>query len=114
MLDTRDLWEEYDAIVQRIEDAEDDGEAPPLEEDIERRDSLHELLHDIDPNKYGVVLIEEGREFEDYCEDMAYDVGYVERGSSISYYVDWEKWASDCAMDYTSVTFDGTDYYYRE
>ena len=85
------------------------------EEDKERRDALQALADEL-----GGTLSSQGDEtlipqydFEDYAREFAYDIGMVERDSSIEMYVAWEKWSNDLAMDYTSVTFDGTDYYIR-
>lgn len=60
----------------------------------------------------GVTLIPEN-DFEDYARQMAEDCGYCNSDNPLVRYVDWDKWAHDVQMDYTSVEFDGETYYYR-
>lgn len=51
------------------------------------------------------------RYWQQYAEQFAEDVGMIERDSSMSTYVDWEKYADDLRMDATSFdTAHGTYY----
>lgn len=49
--------------------------------------------------------------FAEYCEEFAYDTGDISRDSQMAFYVDWDKYAEDMKMDYTTITFQGTDFY---
>ncbi len=61
----------------------------------------------------GVTFIPEN-DFKDYAEELAYDIGVVNRDSQITVYIDWESWADDVKMDYSVVEFDGDTYWWRE
>lgn len=66
------------------------------EEEIERLVALQELESQFfngDVAEYAgneSTLIPDW-EFDDYCEELAYDIGVVERDSTIAGYVDWER-----------------------
>ena len=112
-LDARELMKELDELRDQKTDAEENKDALGLDEaEEERLTALLELEEALGPGS-DVTLIPDD-EFEDYAEEMAYDVGFVTRDSTISSYIDWERWADACKMDYTTITFDGDDYLYRE
>lgn len=52
-------------------------------------------------------------EWVEYAEQLADDLGMVDSDSSLRFYIDWEKWAEDLKMDYSSFDFEGTTYYVR-
>jgi len=62
-------------------------------------------------NNYEPTLIAEDY-FEEYARELAEDVGALSNDWPASY-IDWEAAAVALQMDYTSVEFDGTTYYYR-
>ncbi len=111
-LDARELMKELDELRDTKDDAEEDADLALDEEEEERLAALIELEEALGPGS-DVTLIPD-HEFEDYAEEMAYDVGFVERSSTIASYIDWERWATDLEMDYTRVEFDGGDYLYRD
>lgn len=53
-------------------------------------------------------------EFEDYARDLAQDIGAIsgDEGWPMSY-IDWERAAEALQADYSTMTYDGTDYYVR-
>lgn len=54
-------------------------------------------------------------EFEDYAQQLAEDIGAVEDFSRwpVSC-IDWQQAADELRMDYTSVDYEGTTYFYQE
>jgi hypothetical protein len=70
------------------------------------------------PNDWGdgITFIHED-DFTDYCEELAYEVGYLEdlrkETNPLSYCIDWDKWARDCKNDYAEIEFEGQTYLYR-
>jgi len=107
-LDTRDLASELEDFDHFGEDGE--GLEP---EDIERRDEIRELLEEVDPDGYGETLIPE-EDFEEHARELAEEIGAVADFSAWPCTaIDWKQAASDLQTDYSTVTFDGTDYYYR-
>lgn len=106
-----DLWDEYQDLIDGEADGElDDADRDRLAEF--RRFDAEEFCTIEDLAREEPTGIPEW-EFEDYCQDLAEDCGYVDNDSPLRYYVDWEKWARDCKVDYTEVTFDGSTYLVR-
>jgi len=63
--------------------------------------------------EYGETLIRDTY-FKDYAMQLADDIGAINRDSHWpNDYIDWDRAASDLQMDYTSVDFDGVEYWIR-
>tara|TARA_Y100001938_G_C7943012_1_gene355287 strand:- start:410 stop:781 length:372 start_codon:yes stop_codon:yes gene_type:complete len=111
-LDSRDLEE-------RIIELEKDNNL--TDEEKEEYNQLIAIKNDCEDYgwEHGIYFISEYY-WVTYCEDFAYDCGYMETFKSnngynpLSYCVDWEKWADQVKMDYSSITFNNRDYYWRE
>jgi len=90
------------------------------EDDIERISAIEELIEEVgkDNCEFGVTFIRENFWVE-YCEDFAYECGYLGSPYGASdtnplwYHIDWESWADSMAQDYDQIEFDGDDYYWR-
>jgi hypothetical protein len=108
IFDSRDVMDRLDEL--QAMDADD------LDED--ERDELQTLLAieaeaGNEPDwKYGMTFIADGY-WETYAEETAFDVGFVERNSTIARYIDWERWSNDLAVDYTVYDFEGYAFYAR-
>ena len=94
-------------IIERIEELQADC------------DELTELLaltaqcSDIDDWDDGVDLIRDTH-FEAYARDLAEECGLIPAATKWPLTcIDWKQAASELQMDYTSVTFAGTDYWVR-
>lgn len=60
------------------------------------------------------VFVSEGRDFEDYAQELAEDLGLIPDGLGWPLNcIDWEMAARELAYDYTSVDFRGTTYLVR-
>ena len=88
------------------------------EYDEERIEAIEELIEEVGEDNFdmGVAFIRENY-WESYCEDMAYEFGYLD-GNPNDYnplhnYIDWQGWADAVAMDYNQTEFDGDNYYWR-
>lgn len=51
--------------------------------------------------------------FKDYARSMAEDCGMIDPESSMANYIDWDAWARDVRMDYSSVEIAGVTYWAR-
>ena len=135
-LDTRNLAEEREELKQSIldsflenfphyEDMTDTFEDIRFEEEeIEswKEDWITELelINDIDRLEeevgseweYGVTLIEED-EFEEYCEELCTDIGYISKDFPSWIEIDWEATASNMRQDYSEVDYQGRTYLFR-
>lgn len=62
---------------------------------------------------HGVSLIHEDY-FETYAEELAEDIGAVQKDAAWpNSFIDWKAAAEALQQDYTSIDFDGTTYYGR-
>lgn len=119
-LDLGDLAQELEELVDQEQDAEDDPEGlQPTDDDKDRlamlrglEDQFFTTMEDYARNES--TLIEE-IDFENYAQQFADEVGYVQDADSNSLmsYIDWERWADDLKQDYTEVEFDGRTYLIR-
>ena len=87
------------------------------EYDEERIQQINDLIEEVGEDNFemGVAFIRENY-WESYCEDMAYDFGFLDRqddNNPLHYHIDWQGWADAVAMDYNQTKFDGYDYYWR-
>lgn len=83
------------------------------ESDATDGDSVSEALNDA-MGYYGPTLISEDY-FPDYAEEFVTDCGYIsdDMPEMIRNNIDWSGIAEDMKVDYTCVTFDGSDWYIR-
>jgi hypothetical protein len=62
---------------------------------------------------YPLTLIRESY-FEDYAQELAEDIGAVNRGATWpNNCIDWKQAARELQYDYTSTQIDGVTYFYR-
>jgi hypothetical protein len=105
IFDSRDLLDELKTL-----DEEDDY-------DRERIEMIDDLIEEVGRDNFemGVTFIRENYWVE-YCEDMAYDCGYMDRqddNNPLQYHIDWQGWADAVEMDYSQSDFDGDTYFWR-
>ena len=100
IFDSRDLLDELKTLDK--------------EYDEERIEAIEELIEEVGEDNFdmGVAFIRENY-WEQYCEDMAYDFGYLDHqddSNPLHYHIDWRGWADAVAMDYNQTEFDGDNY----
>ena len=101
IIDSRDLLDELKTL-DKIDD-------------LDRIAEIEELIEEVGRDNFdmGVTFIRENY-WVQYCEDLAYDCGYLDRQENpLHYHIDWQGWADAVAMDYSQTEFDGDDYYWR-
>lgn len=83
------------------------------ESDATDGDSVSEALNDA-MGYYGPTLISESY-WEDYAKETVIEFGYIsdDMPEMIRNNIDWSGIAEDMKVDYTCVTFDGSDWYIR-
>lgn len=115
-------------IIERIKELESDRDAADAEgaEALEAWDesgdgdelrSLKSLAEDAEGYspfwQYGETLIRDSY-FEEYAQELAADIGAIDPKANWPLNcIDWGKAADELKQDYTSVEFDGVEYWVR-
>lgn len=74
---------------------------------------LENLESEISEWRHGEAMIPES-DWEDYTRQLAEDIDAIpDNAQWPCTCIDWEQAAKELAMDYTTVTYQGTDYYVR-
>lgn len=108
--------QELDTIKSAVEVAEDGfttEERDELKRLRELKDDVGERRGKIDDE--GGPFIHEA-DFEDYARELVEELGYLDNKMASQWpftCIDWEKAAEELKMDYSVITWDGQDYYYR-
>lgn len=113
-----DVWDTRDlaALVEKLE-AEQDDTAEDYEEqraELDRArtlaDELRNYAEDFD---YGATVIRDSY-FVEYAQQLAEDVGAIDSEAGWpACHIDWDAAAAALRMDYTSITFEGEDWWVR-
>jgi hypothetical protein len=104
IFDSRDLLDELKTLDKEYDDQEQNCRA------IEELNCKRLVRDNFD---MGVTFIRENY-WVQYCEDLAYDCGYLDRQENpLHYHIDWQGWADAVEMDYDQIDFDGDNYYWR-
>ena len=101
IIDSRDLLDELKTLDK--------------EDDLERITEIKEVIEEVGEDNFemGVTFIRENY-WVQYCEDFAYDCGYLDRQENpLHYHIDWQGWADAVEMDHSQIIFDGDTYYWR-
>lgn len=106
---TDDIIDSRD-IIEAIEALQDDD---TMIDELAALEALAEEAEEYSSDwQYGEALIRDSY-FQDYAQDLAFDIGYKEPESWPYDCIDWEMAATGLQMDYTSVDFDGVTYWIR-
>jgi len=103
----------YDNETESLESAIASAESEFDEDAREELAELENLESEISDWRHGETMIPES-DFEEYAMQYADDVGAIDSSASWPLNcIDWKQAAGELAMDYTTVTYQGTDYYVR-
>ena len=119
IFDSRDLLDELKTLKKEKE-LNKKLNIDVIDYEEERIEAIEELIEEVGEDNFdmGVTFIRENY-WVSYCEDCAYDFGFISSpyGKSdtnpLWYHIDWESWADSMAQDYDQIEFDGDDYYWR-
>lgn len=106
-----DMTDSYDDILMEEEEIQDWKEGWSEEiEHIEEIDSIEEEIgSEFD---YGTTLIDE-YDMEEYVKDLLEELGYIPKDFPSWIEIDWSATADNVKQDYSEVTYQGTEYFYR-
>ena len=116
IFDSRDLLDELKTLKKEKE-LNKKLNIDVIDYEEERIEAIEELIEEVGEDNFemGVTFIRENY-WEQYCEDTAYDFGFLDRqddSNPLHYHIDWRGWADAVAMDYNQTTFNGDNYYWR-
>lgn len=121
------LRDALDAAKESLAEAVTDEEKEAAESEVESATlefgtdeqaelkEIEELRDETDSREFrhGIQLIP-CDEFEDYARQLAEDIGAIpDNAQWPCTCIDWEQAAKELAADYSVVTFQGSDYYFR-
>ena len=119
IIDSRDVIKRIEYLEAEVEECElcKAGEGDCEDSDHDEYRALKELAEEAEgyaPDwTFGEALIRDSY-FEDYARELAEDIGAIKGDESWPLsFIDWERAADALKQDYTSVTFDGVDYWIR-
>jgi hypothetical protein len=100
-----------------LQDAADNTDTPQDADAAELLKLLDSLADEVGEWSEGNTLIR-CTEWEDYCEEMASDCGYLPqlgKGQHNPLFdcIDWSEWAAMVRQDYSECEIGGVDYLYR-
>ena len=106
--------EELETAVEDAQSTLDDAAAEFGDDEQTELAELDELESEIGREwRHGETMIPEN-DFEDYARELADDIGAIDKNAGWPCTcIDWEQAAKELAMDYTTVTYQGDDYYVR-
>ena len=116
IFDSRDLLDELKTLKKEKE-LNKKLNINVMDYEEERIEAIKELIEEVGKDNFemGVTFIRSNY-WVSYCEDCAYDFGFISSpyGKSdtnpLWYHIDWESWADSMAQDYDQIEFDGDDY----
>lgn len=115
-LSLRKLKAEYD----KLKAMSDEGAATCIYDDDWDQDRFH-LLEKLENDlcmsfkkaiEHCDALIPED-EWEEYCQNLAEEVGCIQRDCRLIDFVNWDDWADAMRADYKQIDFDGDTYYWK-
>lgn len=129
----RYLADQKDALETALDDAQEALDDDPDNADLESTrddarvelkdflgeyetelDGLQEVMDEALSEDNSPLIREEY--FAEYAEDLAEDLGYIERGMKDKWpftCIDWERAADELKSDYSTIDVCGSTYYYR-
>jgi len=109
ILDSRDLQDTLDTFFADEPEDYTAEERRYIREIIELKNVTEE-----EGWEYGIKFIPVS-EFKEYAQDLAEDCQLIPDNLSWPIIcINWEQAARELAYDYSMISFDGSDYYYRE
>ena len=109
--------EDFDELTKHIDNSEDEDVQKWKEDnsdDFDHIEEIDELEDEISEFTFGKTLIPND-DFTEYCEDMINGCYYMKNVPSfVKDNINWDGVASDLEVDYSSVTYQGESYFYRD
>lgn len=105
-----DMTESFDDI--RMDEEEIQDWKTGWEDELLEIDEINDIENNVTDFTYGETLIPE-HEWEDYVRELCEDIGYIPKDLPSWIEIDWKATAKNVAQDYSFISYQGEDYYYR-
>lgn len=117
VIDSRDVLARIEELRDLLAGPDDETIDATEGEELDELRALEALAEEAEPYSddwaYGAPLIRDSY-FEEYAEELARDCGMVPQDLAWPCTcIDWEEAANQLKQDYTSVSFDGVEYWVR-
>jgi hypothetical protein len=124
ILDIRDLIDEFEGLSEELEELEDEGLSHDDIEasfDFDRYEALEVLLDELEGlggdhqwhGKWFPIMLIPDEDFTEYAQELLQDIGDLPRDIPSYIDINWESTADNIKEDYSSVDFEGTEYWFR-
>lgn len=118
VIDSRDIIDRISTLAEEAESLAEDGQVPD-DDEVDELAALKAFAEECEGYladwHHGESLIRDSY-FEEYAEELAYDVGAIRRDEHYSWplsCINWRQAARELQQDYTSFEFDGVTYWAR-
>ena len=81
-------------------------------EEIEHIEEIDSIENEVSEFNDGTTLIDES-DMEEYVKDLLEELGYIPKDFPSWIKIDWSYTADNVRQDYSEVTYQGTEYFYR-
>lgn len=118
VIDSRDVIERLEELESELEDFLEENESNTEKDfpDVEELISLRKLANEAEQHssdwEHGKILIRYSY-WQEYVQEMLEDCGDIPETLPWYVSINWLETAENIAQDYTTVSFDGVDYYVR-
>lgn len=114
VIDSRDVIERIEELHEiATDESVDQNDRTHANNELAVLQALQDEAEGYAPNwKYGATLIRSSYWVE-YAQELCTDIGDVPRDFPSYLVIDWEATAQNLLVDYTTVDFDGVEYYIR-
>ena len=105
-----DMTDSYDDILMEEEEIQDWKEG--WSEEINHIEEIDSIEDEVSEFNDGTTLIDES-DMEEYVEDLLKEIGYIPKDFPSWIEIDWSSTTDNVKEDYSEVTYQGTEYFYR-
>ena len=103
-----EMTESFEDI--RFEEEEIESWKEYFEDELKEIEEIDDIENELGSEfEYGVTLVDVD-DFEDYCEELMEEFGYIPKDFPSWIEIDWESTANNVKVDYMEVTYQGNSY----
>ena len=105
-----DMTDSYDDILMEEEEIQDWKEG--WSEEINHIEEIDSIEDEVSEFNDGTALIDDN-DMEEYVKNLLEELGYISKDFPSWIKIDWSSTVDNVMQDYSEVTYQGTEYLYR-